>query len=506
MSDFESCRSFIRPMSIVIGLIMGMSTLVAMAEDRPPPLILISIDGFRHDYIEMAETPALDRLTAGGFKAESLQQVFPTKTFPTHYSAVTGLHPGTHGVVANSMLDPRDGRRFSMRDRDAVGDGYWYRDGEPIWVTAEKQGLKAVTYFWPGSEARIDGVRPTEWKRYSAAVPQAERVEQILEWMDREGEDRPGLFTLYFSRVDSLGHRHGPGTDEVIRAVVDVDGQIGRLLDGIEARDGLDNVHIIVISDHGMTRIDRERYILLDDYLDLSRVRVTDWGPAAQIWAMDMPVDEIMAALEAAHPRLRVWRRQDIPPRYRFGNHRRVPDVLAEADLGWMINNRPYMAAQSRFPLHGMHGWDPAWLEMHGILIAHGPAFTAGGRSPVMRSVDLYALMTRLLDLTPAPNEGLVRPFLPYLESDQVIGYQVRHYSCDEGEMEIRAAIAPNHMALHGRDKAFALDRLPIPGGRFFADEGVFAVMGDSRAQVGIGGSQWLDCIAMPGPAALSGN
>ena len=481
---------------IVVSLVLGLLAVQAMAEDRPVPLLLISIDGFRPDYFDMAETPALDRLMAGGFKAESLHHVFPTKTFPTHYSAVTGLHPGTHGVVANSMWDPRDERRFSLRDRDAVGDGYWYRDGEPIWVTAEKQGLKAVTYFWPGSEARIQGIRPTDWKLYSAAVRHGERIEQVLEWMDREGDDRPSLYTLYFSRVDSLGHRHGPATEEVLEAVVDVDDHIGRLLDGIEARDGLDNVHIIVISDHGMTRIDRERYIMLDDYLDLSRVRITDWGPAAQIWAQRMNVDQIMAALEGAHPNMRVWKREDIPARYRFGNHRRVPDVLAEADLGWMINNRPYMAAQDRFPLHGMHGWDPAWLEMHGILLARGPAFAPGSRSPAMRSVDLYALMTRLLNLQPAPNEGLIRPFLPYLDSNQSIGFEIRQFSCNNDTMEIRAHIAPNHMGLHIGGRVFVLDRLPIFDGRFFVDEGVYAIIVDTRAMVGIDGEESLDCIA----------
>jgi predicted AlkP superfamily pyrophosphatase or phosphodiesterase len=482
---------------ILIGLSAGLpvAQAQAQAEQRPPPLFLISIDGFRHDYFRAAETPALDRLIRGGFKAESLYQVFPTKTFPTHYSAVTGRHPGTHGVVANSMWDRRDHRRFTMRDRDAVGDGYWYRDGEPIWVTAERQGMSAVTYFWPGSEARIHGIRPSEWKLYSAAVPHAERIEQILEWMDQDDEQRPGLYTLYFSRVDSLGHRHGPLADEVIGAVTNIDHHIGVLLDGIEQRVGLDNAHIIVISDHGMSHIDLERYIMLDDYIDLSSVRVTDWGPAAQIWATDMSVDEIMARLEDAHEHMRVWRREDIPERYRFGTHRRVPDVLAEADLGWMINNRPYMAAQSRFPLRGMHGWDPAWLEMHGILLAHGPAFSAGSRSPAMRSVDLYALMTRLLELRPAVHEGSVSAFLPYLESEQALGFERQHFQCESAGMEIVADIGPNHLGLHIDEQTFVLDRLVTLGGRFYFEVDVYALLHGERAVFGADGRLWPDCL-----------
>ncbi len=494
MSTVRHRTSLDWPRLILIGLVLWWPAPDAPAENHPPPLFLISIDGFRHDYFEAVDTPALDRLIQGGFKADGLYQVFPTKTFPTHYSAVTGLYPGTHGVVANSMWDPRDQRRFTLRDRDAVGDGYWYRDGEPIWVTAEKQGIKAVTYFWPGSEARIQGIRPTDWKLYSAQVPHADRIEQILEWMDRSGDERPGLYTLYFSRVDSLGHRHGPAADPVLDAVADIDQHIGHLIDGIEARVGLDQVHVIVISDHGMSHIDLERYIMIDDYLDLSQVRITDWGPAAQIWARQMGVDEIMARLENAHPNMRVWRREDIPRRYRFDSHRRVPDVLAEADLGWMINNRPFMAAQQRFPLKGMHGWDPAWREMHGILIAHGPSFAAGSRSPAMRSVDLYALMARLLNLTPAPNEGRLQPFLPYLDAGQARGYERRQFLCEPGRMEIFADIATNHLALHIDDQTFVLDRLQALGGRFFFYVDIYAFIDGERAIFGADDQQWSNC------------
>ncbi len=489
---FQSCNA--RCGWLLIALAIGSIASPGQAETGSPPLVLISIDGFRHDYFEAAETPALDRLIDGGLKAESLYHVFPTKTFPTHYSAVTGRYPGSHGVVANSMWDPRDHRRFSLRDRDAVGDGYWYRDGEPIWVTAERQGVPAATYFWPGSEARIHGIRPSEWKLYSGAVPHAERIEQILAWMDIEGDERPGLYTLYFSRVDSLGHRYGPLADEVIEAIEDVDHHIGVLLDGIEARDGLDQVHIIVISDHGMSRIDAERYIMLDDYLDLARVRVSDWGPAAQIWATDMSVDEIMAELEHAHEHMRVWRRDDIPVRYRFGDHRRVPDVLAEADLGWMINNRPFMAARDRFPLRGMHGWDPAWLEMHGILLAHGPAFNAGSRSPSMRSIDLYELMARLLELVPADNEGLIHPFLPFLDANQARGFERQWFECNQPDSEVVVDIAPNHLGLHIDEMGLVLDRLAVPGLQFFIDAENFALFEDDRMVLRAEGRQWTDC------------
>lgn len=452
----------------VVLMLIALSVTAACQPDQPentstdaanqPRLLLISIDGFRHDYFDLGQTPALDRLVDGGVAVDSLHHVFPTKTFPTHYSVVTGKYPGNHGLVANSMWDPDRDARFSLGNREAVGDGFWYQAGEPIWVTAEKQGMTTATYFWPGSEARIGGVRPTYWKMYDGDVPHEERIDQVLEWVDMPTGERPELITLYFSTVDSAGHRWGPREAPVQEALEEIDGHLNRLLDELAGRGVLDDFYVLLTSDHGMSRVDFDRYIMLDDYLDLSKVRVSDWGPATQIWATDMPVDDIVDALEDAHPNLRVWAKEDIPERYQFRNHRRVPDVLAEADLGWMISNKPYMAGRSQFQLYGMHGWDPALSEMHGGFAMMGPGFAPGSKSPALRSVDLYELMAHVLDITPAENDGTLAPFEPYLNANDAVSYTTRTFDCDDERVEAR--IAPAHMALHWRDEVHVLDRV----------------------------------------------
>lgn len=435
------------------------STQAPTETQRPMPLLLISIDGFRHDYFDLADIPAIQSLVDGGLRADSLHHVFPTKTFPTHYSMVTGCYAGTHGVVANSMWDPDRDARFSLGNRDAVGDGFWYQACEPIWVTAENQGLTAGTFFWPGSEARIRGVRPSFWKPYSNDVSHLERVETLLEWLDLPAAERPDFLTLYFSAVDSMGHRHGPRAEPVRDALIDVDHHLGILFAGLEERGLLDQMHIIITSDHGMSHVHFERYILLDEFLDLSRVVVSDWGPAAQIWATDMEVEEIVAALDGAHPHLRVWAREDIPARYRFGSHRRVPHVVAEADPEWLISNRPFLAGNRHFSLFGQHGWDPALLDMHGGLVIHGPAFAAGSRVPAVRSVDLYSLMTHLLGLEPAAEqEGSLAPFEPLLGQTQPASVEQRIYDCRGERLEAR--IGPAHMGLVFGGFVHVLDRI----------------------------------------------
>ncbi|MEE4637457.1 MAG: ectonucleotide pyrophosphatase/phosphodiesterase [Wenzhouxiangella sp.] len=480
----------------LLALLLALSACHGTRElpesDRPAPLLLISIDGFRHDYFDLAETPALDRLVAGGLKADSLHHVFPTKTFPTHYSVVTGCYPGRHGVVANSMWDPKRDSLFSLGDRDAVSDGYWYDGCEPIWVTAENQGLTAATFFWPGSEARIRGVRPTHWKPYVHETPHLDRVQTLLDWVDLPADQRPDLLTLYFSVVDSAGHRHGPRADAVRDALIDVDRHLGILFDGLNERGLFDRMHIILVSDHGMSRVDFDQYIMLDDYLDLSRVRVSDWGPAAQIWATGMPAEEIVAALDGAHPHMRAWAREDIPARYRFDQHRRVPDVLAEADLEWMISNRPHMMGRRQFSLYGMHGWDPALLEMHGAFVIRGPGFAPGSKAPAVRSVDVYDLMAQLLGLTPADNDGSPAAFLPYLESPEPVMVEEQLYDC--AAETLRARMGPAHMALHFGQQVHVLDLITDDGPRAFADTDLSFTTDGRRANVEIDGRQFRNC------------
>jgi len=481
------------------SLVVLLLALSFGCSDRPSqnqettPLLLISIDGFRHDYFDLADTPALDRLVAGGFKADSLHHVFPTKTFPTHYSIVTGRHPGTHGVVANSMWDPVRNARFSLGNRDAVMDGYWYEGGEPIWVTAEKQGLTAAAFFWPGTEARIHRVRPSFWKPYNARTPYQDRVTQVLEWMDRPASERPDLITMYFSSVDSAGHRDGPRSEAAAIALADLDQHLMSLLEGLEERDLLGNMHILVTSDHGMARVDIDQYVLLDEYLDLSKIRVSDWGPAGQLWAGEMSAVEIHAALSKAHPNMQVWQRDDIPARFHFGSHHRVPDVLALGDLEWMISNTPYMIGRTQFSLNGMHGWDPAHLEMHGMFVAHGPAFAAGTRSPAVRSIDLYALMTRLLDLEPAWHEGTIAPLEPYLNGQTGQKYARFGLQCT-GQNEARVAVGPEHLALSWGHNTHVMLRQPSEIGERFEATGLMLSWHGMEARVSIDGQGYSGC------------
>ncbi|MEM7054994.1 MAG: alkaline phosphatase family protein [Pseudomonadota bacterium] len=460
---------------------------------QAPPLLLISIDGFRHDYMERTELRTLKRLARDGLKADSLQQIFPTKTFATHYALATGLYADHSGVVANNMWDPDRRSSFSLGNRDAVGDGYWY-DGEPIWNTLEKAGRPTATYFWPGSEAQVGGIRPTIWMPYAGDTPHDERIEQVLSWLDQPGAEQPDFLTLYFSIVDDVGHRFGPDDERVNQAMQEVDRALGLLLDGLEQRELLNAMHILITSDHGMQEIDLDRYVMLDDYIDLNQVHVSDWGPAAQIWASEdgLSADQIFAALDGAHPNMRVWKKADTPPRYHFSNHKRVPDVVAEADLGWMISSKPYYAGMERGLLNGMHGWDPAWHTMHGIFIAHGPAFKAGSRLPAVRSIDLYSLMAELMQVEAADTDGSLTAFEPLLYSAEPTQIRSSDWICDDTQLLLREG--PASASLQIGQRVFSLPRIRSASGARYEDVDVMFWSKGDQAQVEVDSRQFENC------------
>lgn len=367
----------------------------------PSVVILVSLDGFHPDYLARGVTPSLDSLARVGVRAEWMTPSFPTKTFPNHYTLVTGLLPDHHGIVANNMWDDTLGR-FTMARRDAVQDARWW-GGEPLWVTAERQGIRTAPMFWPGSEAPIGGAMPAIWMRYDGDVPLATRVDSLLAWLTLPDALRPRFLTLYASDVDHWGHQRGPASPEVDSALARVDSMIGRLGAGLAARGMSGQVNVIVVSDHGMSATSPERLIALDDYVTMDDLTVVDWTPVGAVTPKPGKLDAVYAALRGAHPHLHVYRRGEVPARYRFGTHPRVTDLVLIADDGWTITTRDRFAS---FRAGGTHGYDQTLPSMRALFLAAGPAFRQGATVPAFSNIHVYALMADILGVRPAPNDG----------------------------------------------------------------------------------------------------
>ena len=374
--------------------------------DFAPTVILISLDGFRWDYRNKADTPNLDILLENGVNSESFIPVFPSKTFPNHLSIVTGSYPENHGILSNDMYDPEWDADYYIGENSApVQEGRWY-DADPIWVTAEKQGKITGTYFWPGSEAEINGIRPSYYGVYDGGITNENRVQKILDWIDLPKFNRPVFMTLYFSDADSWGHNYGPDAMEMSSIIKELDDSIGLLINGLKERDILNEINIIITSDHGMTGLSRDRVIFLDDYININDVRMIEWSPVAMILPADEIVDSVYNSLENAHPQMSVYRKENIPERLHFKNHRRVPPIICIAEDGWSISNHDYYNDHPNSFRGGAHGYDPINKSMHGIFIAHGPAFKNGLTVGSFSNIHTYELIASILEIEPIENDA----------------------------------------------------------------------------------------------------
>ena len=367
-------------------------------------VLLVSLDGFRADYINRPAAVRLRQLAASGVRAERMVPAFPSKTFPNHYTIVTGLHPEHHGIIANTMFDAAIGRKFTVSDTAVTHDPRWW-GGEPLWITVERQGKKSASFFWVGSDIKINGQLPTWYRTYDGRVPNWTRVRTVLEWLSQPAGTGPSFVSTYFSDVDDAGHAFGPNAPQTNSAIARVDSLIGALVDGITTLGLIGSVNLVVVSDHGMTPLAADRVIYLDDYVDLSRMTVVDLSPVGSLVPAAGYEAEAYRRLKGAHARLQVYRKGELPARLHYNSNARITPLVTIADEGWTLTTRA-IAARLGPPRGGAHGFDNLLPSMGALFVAAGPDFRAGVVVPPFQNIHVYSLLAKLLGVTPAPNDG----------------------------------------------------------------------------------------------------
>lgn len=400
----------IRRLAAVCCLIIcfaALSFAQKAVKDLKPTVILVSLDGFRADYLDKFKPPTLEKLAKEGIRAKWMIPSFPSKTFPNHYAIATGLYPEHNGIVENNIYD--FGTIFGLSKREEVQNGRWWL-GEPIWVTAEKQGQRAGAFFFPGTEAEIQGTRPTFWKEYDGKIPNETRVSTVLSWLDLPPATRPTVYTLYFSDVDDAGHATSPDSAETRAAVLKVDENLKLLMDGLKKRKIDKKVNIIVVSDHGMARVTQSNVVILDDYFNFNDAERILWtGEIVQIFPKDGKLEDIAAKLKAVNHAI-CWKKTEIPARFHYNEGGRIAPIVCSADEGWAMTSRErYAQTQKREDFakpKGAHGYDNALESMRAIFIAHGKAFKKKKIIEPFENVNVYNVMTKILNLNPAPNDG----------------------------------------------------------------------------------------------------
>ncbi|KAJ8643431.1 hypothetical protein MRB53_005189 [Persea americana] len=377
-----------------------------------PVVILISSDGFRFGYQFKTPTPNIARLIANGTEAETgLIPVFPTLTFPNHYSIATGLYPPFHGIINNRFVDPATGEVFTMRSHEPK---WWL--GEPLWVTVANHGLRAATYFWPGSEVKKGNWNcPSNFcQNYNDSVPFEERVDTILQYFDLPTSEIPVFMTLYFEEPDHQGHQVGPDDPAITEAVGRIDRMIGRLIQGLEKRGVFEDVTIMLVGDHGMVGTCDKKLIFLEDLAPWIKLP-SDWVmTVTPVLSIRPPsgvspshvVDKMKEGLSSGKvgngKNLRVFLKEDLPDRLHYKASDRIPPIIGLVEEGFKVEQ----TRSNKQECGGAHGYDNAFFSMRTIFIAHGPQFARGRKVPSFENVEIYNLVTSILKIKGAPTNG----------------------------------------------------------------------------------------------------
>lgn len=379
---------------------------------KKPYVILISLDGFRWDYVERFQPPNLTNFINNGVEAESLISCYPTKTFPNHYSIATGMYPDTHGLVGNTFWHVQNQSVYKIRDRQKVQDGSFY-GGTPIWVNASRQGMVTASFFFVGSEAKIQGVRPTYFYNYDGKITNAERVKQTLKWLQLPESKRPHLITLYFSDMDDVGHRYGPNNDkEINKKLQQLDKELGILFDNVNQLNL--PVNFIIVSDHGMKELQTKDLLPIESIANKDLYLTMNNGAIVNIHPRDKKhTDSIFTLLKSKEKHFKVYRTGDVPHFDRQSTHENWGPIQVVADHPYYftsqtdINNRIH----SKRNISGGHGFPPKVKDMHAIFYANGPQFKKGLKIPSFKNIHVYPLICKILGLEiPKEIDGNLNP------------------------------------------------------------------------------------------------
>jgi predicted AlkP superfamily pyrophosphatase or phosphodiesterase len=375
-----------------------------------PYVILVSFDGFRSDYVERFNLPNFKKFIAEGAAADGMLPSFPSKTFPNHYTLVTGLYPGNHGLVDNSFYDPTKKKPYGMRIREAVVDPDYY-GGRPLWRLARDNNVRSASYFWVGSELQEEGLHPDYFHKYEQSVPFDDRINEVIRWLRLPEKERPHMITLYFHSPDHESHKYGPLADETKKTVQAMDSLLGRFMQRIDSTRL--PVNMILVSDHGMSELQNreETFIMIDEIIVSNKtIQVSNGGTQAHIYTSSpSQTDSLFAVLNKAPKNYRVVKRGDFPVRWHY-DHIRSGDILLIANPGnYIISGTREKMKESwdKGGSFGAHGFDPDEVkEMAGIFYAKGPNIKKGIKVNSFRNIHVYPLIAKILNMKTQKIDG----------------------------------------------------------------------------------------------------
>lgn len=382
-----------------------------------PTVILVSLDGYRADYLDRGLNPILQRIAADGVRARWLTPSFPTVTEPNHYTFLTGRYPDHNGIVDNDMAD-RDVQpeHFRMGIAPTTENRAWWDEATPLWVSMQLRGIRTAELSWPSGYVAIDNTHPALLCNGAKVGTPEQETAELIHWLDLPPVRRPRFLMVHYELIDAMGHRYGPDSRQLDDALRTIDQAMGQLVDALQRNGQYTSTDLVIVSDHGMAELSPARRIYLDDIIDMHAVSTISLGGGAGIDPRHSAAGRAAeAALLQPYPHLQCWRKHDLPERLHYGSNPRVPAVVCLATPGWLVTTHAEVARRT-FELKGTHGYDNLAPAMRAIFIAHGPSFRREYVSPAFPNVDVYPLLAHIFGIKPETNDGKLSDVMSLLK------------------------------------------------------------------------------------------
>lgn len=285
----------LRFIAMIYLIIIFCILLTVKADDVPPKLLLISLDGLRYDFISPQRTPALWLLAREGvFFERGLKVQVHTVTASNHYSIVTGLYQESHGIIDNEFWDLQRNERYDIWNFSQNATSYersklwfWYEGTTPLWQTnenanegshySERNRRRSASLYWPMGECQINNrtiFRNLTWLIYGDEVIWKKEMDTIISWLTDETE--PVNFLLYYNaQPDHIEHQSSVYGPDAALTITAIDSTMAYLFERLRTVSLLGKINIILTADHGHTNIpDKDHIIDVTNYLDYDKILV----------------------------------------------------------------------------------------------------------------------------------------------------------------------------------------------------------------------------------------
>ena len=372
-------------MRTILGILFLVFSSISLAE-KEQTVIVISMDGMTNNVWEMPELKFFQTIKNKGIKADYMTPVYQSTTYPGHVSMATGVHPNLHGILHNSFYDRKTGFHRYPDDANLI-------DVPPIWILSEQQNIRSGIYFWVGSETDWHGWEATyKHSPFDEKITEEEKIKQIASWLDMSDEMRPRLIMTYWDGIDSIGHTYGPDHENVYHQMVRQDQMLGLLFSELEKRNAWDYITLLVVSDHGMTSVNK--YISVKSILDEIKIdyRLSSGPAVAHVFISDEKERRAAFKLLSEEENIDVYQRGNLPRSFHMDHPSRTGDLVVTTEAPFMLTN--YATDRPK----GMHGYDPNHKDMHAIFGALGFNVSTGNIGPI-HQVDLAPTIAKLLGI-----------------------------------------------------------------------------------------------------------